>query len=481
MNYQNLQNLLRDRLSEFSRKVEAACAQGLTDLPKLSENLAACLLRELMGFRDLRNLNAEEKKNFPALDLADEKLKIGVQITATASLDKVRDTLETAARHGLHQRYSRILIYVLTRKQNSYSHAALSSAIPNGFAFDPRRDVLDYRDLLAQGVSGSPLSVRRAIDALEAYEKGALQDWDEADFDPPDVQEEVEFNLIEVYPPKTLYLADLIKGSAGGRPKNPRAEARSLAEGIGKKLPSGYEVHERKLVTFHDLESDTNPFRDIYDVGTVTPLTFKEYFRIDVNHERVAKSLLRFVLQEQLHRHKVRWQHEEGLFFFLPEQEGGLLREITWKDKKTSTRTVVKYSPSKKDPTKGGFKHLAFAVDFIEMDAQWFMAIRPDWYFSTNPDYRISPISDKLLKYIKGQELNQDVEQHFRFLCWWLRMLDADDLLSFQHASSVRLSFGTQVAFDSHRYLEDKRWLPPVKTQEQGEEVAALEGLFSDK
>jgi len=68
----------------------------------------------------------------------------------------------------------------------------------------------------------------------------------------------------------------------------------------------------------------------------------------------------------------------------------------------------------------------------------WFMAIRPDWYFSTNPDYRISPISDKLLKYIKGEELNQDVEQHFRFLCSWLRMLEADDLLSFQHASNVR-------------------------------------------
>ncbi len=481
MDYQNLQNLLRDRLSIFSTKVEAACAQGLTDLPKLSETLVGVLLRELMGYRALRNLNDEQKKNFPALDLADDKLGMGVQVTATASLDKVKDTLQTAVRHGLHQKYSRIIVFVLTKKQNSYSSSAIANVVPDGFSFDVRRDILDYRDLLTQGIHASPLSVRRALDALDAYEKGVLQKWDEGDFDPPDVQEQVELNLIQVYEPKTLYVADLLDKSSSGKAKNPRTWARNLAEAIGRKLPSGYEVHEQKLLTFHNLEATSNAFADIYDSGTLTPLTLNEFAHIDVNHERTAKSLLRFTLQEQLHRHRVRWQHEEGLFYFLPETEGRLIREVAWKDKKTSTRTVVKYSASKKDPNKGGFKHLAFAVDFIEIEGQWFMAIRPDWYFSTNPDYRISPISDKLLKYIKSEELNQDVEQHFRFLCSWLRMLEADDLLSFQNAANVHLSFGDQVVFETHPYLEDKRWLPPRKTTEQSEEVAALDGLFSDK
>jgi hypothetical protein len=478
VNYQELQNVLRDRLSSFSRKVGAACAQGLTDLPKLSENVAAALLRELMGFRTLRNLNSEQTKNFPGLDLADDKLKLGVQVTATASLDKVRNTLETAARHHLHDRYSRIVIFVLTEKQNSYSAASLKTVIPDGFEFDPRRDILDYRDLLSQAVTASPLSVRRAIDALDAYEKGALLAWGEADFDPPDVYEEVELNLIEVYPPKRLYVAALVKDASGRRPKNPRSAARALAENLGRKLPSGYEVHERNLVTFHNLEARPNAFTDIYDSGTVTPLAPSEYVRIDSNHERIVKSLLRLTLQEQLYRHKVRWQHEEGLFYFLPEDDGGLIRRICWKDKKSATRTVVIYSASKKDPTKGGFKHLAFAVDFIEISGRWFMTIRPDWYFSTNPDYRVSPISAKLLKYIKGQEVNQDVEQHFRFLCSWIRMLEADDLLSFQHTSQVRLSFGEEVSFNTHRYLDDKRWLPRHKHQEQSEEVTALQGLF---
>jgi hypothetical protein len=274
-------------------------------------------------------------------------------------------------------------------------------------------------------------------------------------------------------------MADLADKSMPKRAKNPRKTLRGVAEQLGRKLPSGFEVHEGKLVTFHNLEITPNAFAGLYDVGTLTPLTLREFARIDENHERVAKSLLRFALQEQLIRHKVRWQHEEGLFFFLPQREGDLIREVSWKDKKSSTRTVVKYSPSKKDPSKGGFKHLAFAVDFLEIDDQWYMAIRPDWYFSANPDYRRSPISEALLKYIKGEEQNQDVEQHFRFLCAWLRMLETDDLLSFQNETKVRLSFGDQVVFENHPYLDDKLWLPPKKAVSvPTEAVAAMGELF---
>jgi len=479
MDYQNLQNELRDRLSAFSRKVEAACAQGLTDLPKLSEDLACALLREIKGYKNLRNLNAEEKKNFPGLDLADDRLRIGVQVTATADLDKVKETLSTVGRHGLQQKYPRVQIFVLTKKQASYSQPALTGVVPDGMTFDVRSDILDFRDLLGDAVHASPIAVKRAIQVLEAYEKGALQHIEAADFDPPDVYEAVQLNLIEVFPPKTLYVADLADRSSLKRAKNARKALRGIAEQLGRRLPSGFEVHETKLVTFRNLEATPNAFTGLYDAGTLTPLTLREFAHIDENHERVAKSLLRFTLQEQLIRHKVRWQHEEGLFFFLPQREGDLIREVSWKDKKSSTRTVVKYSPSKKDPSKGGFKHLAFAVDFLQMDGQWYMAIRPEWYFSTNPDYRRSPISEALLKYIKGEEQNQDVEQHFRFLCAWLRMLEADDLLSFQNEAKAHLSFGDHVVFDTHPYLEDKLWLPPKKAgNTPTEAVAAMGELF---
>ena len=103
----------------------------------------------------------EQKKNYPGLDLEDEKLRIGVQVTATASLDKIKETLQTVARHGLHHKYSRIIVFILTKKQNSYSASAVASVTPDGLNFEVARDILDYRDLLGQGVYASPLSVRR--------------------------------------------------------------------------------------------------------------------------------------------------------------------------------------------------------------------------------------------------------------------------------------------------------------------------------
>ena len=66
MDHQHLQNLLRDRPSPFPAKVEAASAQNPTDLLNWPEDLAAALLRELMGLRNLGNLNAEQQKNHPA-------------------------------------------------------------------------------------------------------------------------------------------------------------------------------------------------------------------------------------------------------------------------------------------------------------------------------------------------------------------------------------------------------------------------------
>jgi len=89
-----------------------------------------------------------------------------------------------------------------------------------------------------------------------------------------------------------------------------------LAEALGKKLPSGYEVHEHKMLTFHNLEETGNAFAGIYDPGTLTPLTSMSTSGSKSITRRVAKSLLRFALQEQLHRHKVRWQHEEGCSSF---------------------------------------------------------------------------------------------------------------------------------------------------------------------
>ena len=56
-------------------------------------------------------------------------------------------------------------------------------------------------------------------------------------------------------------------------------------------------VFGRVLITFHNLEDGDNPFAFLIDEGTVELFQSSDYFDVDVDHERVFKSLLRFSLQ----------------------------------------------------------------------------------------------------------------------------------------------------------------------------------------
>lgn len=474
MHYQSLLTELRARLAALSVQISTSCAQGLTDLPNHAEDLVVGLLRELMGYRNVRNLNAQHGSRFPGLDLADDEKRTGFQVTATSSLDKIKTTLATVLRHRLHEKYPKVIVVVLTEKQTSYSQEAINSLLDGQMQFSGVEDIWDFRDLLQAATHSSPVALRRALDVLDAYERGTLDAFSAADFDPPDVTETVELNLVELYVPRTLYLADLID-----RPRarsDARKHVRTVAESNGVTLPSDYEVYEGKLVTFYDLEESVNPFEGLYDRGTVTTLRPEDFTDVDENQERVFKSLLRFCLQQLLYRQRVHWRYEDKLFFFLPWTDDKLVREEQWTDKKTDKRTVVIYKASKRDPSKGGFRHLAFQVEFLKVGGHWFMAIRPDWYFSTHPNYRPSPIGSDLLKSIKRLETNKSVEQHFRFLSRWLKDVTEGDLLT---ARSAYLSFGDIKTFDTHPALDDGRWLP-VKADATAETVGEFAELLLD-
>ena len=455
MQYQTLHTELRARLASLSAQIAASCAQGLLDLPKHAEQLTVGLLRELLDYRSIRNLNAVERQNFPGIDLADDQKKVGFQITATPTLEKVKETLATVLRHGLHGRYPTVKVVVLSGKQRSYSQAAIDAVLQGNMRFSAVEDILDFEDILRVAATASPIALRRALDVLDAYEHGALDALEAADFDPPAVTEEVELNLVELYFPSTLYIADLLE-----RPKQKRDARKHLrlaADSKGFRIPSDYEIFEGKLLTFHNLEMMPNAFEGLFDRGTLTAIGSKTFARTDENQERVFKSLLRFCLQQNLYQQRVVWNHDDKIFVFMPLTDGKLIREEQWTDKRTGTRTVVLYKASKKDPSKGGYRHLAFQVDFLTSEDRWFMAIRPDWSFTTNPNFRPSPIADELLKGIKRLEINKSVEQHFRFLWKWLRGVTDGDLLT--HGKGF-LSFGELLTFDSHPALDDNRWLP---------------------
>lgn len=453
------------------------------DLHKVSENLVLGVLREIYGWRHLRNLNSTEGKNFPGIDLADDIEGVAIQVTATPTLEKVKSTVETFLKHGFDKRYQRVIVFVLGRKQTSYSQDAIDRAGDGKFRLDANRDILDQSDICSAAAEVEPKQLAAALEVVRAYMRGGVASGlGEEDFNPPaSPPERVNLNLVEVYFPTTLYVADLrtdIEEFKSKRLRNERKMVRKALEMLNLRAPSDYEVSAGQLITFHPLDDTHGPFAQLIELGTVTPLQAREFYGADTDRERIFKSLLRFTLQQKLYKHGVRWKHEDSLFIFVPWAGGDLIREENWVGQRASKRTVYERKLNKKDPNKTFLcKHLAFAVDFVFSVGRWYIAITPDWYFSFGDDFRRSAYADANLSWLKRKEVNSTVGGHFRFLAAWLSALDQDDLFESIKSPAATLSLGETVSFSNHPSLPDDTWLPLRNDSDDGEEGQTV-GLF---
>lgn len=149
MDYQALLHEVKNEFALFVKNIEAAGAMSLFDTHRVAEKIILPLFREIMGWPHLRNLNAEVE-NHPAIDLGDSAERVGIQVSATNDLDKVKTTLDTFFRHKLDAQYDRVIVYVLTHKQNSYKQKAIDKVVAGRMQFDASKDVLDFTDLLKE-------------------------------------------------------------------------------------------------------------------------------------------------------------------------------------------------------------------------------------------------------------------------------------------------------------------------------------------
>jgi hypothetical protein len=470
-------------MSQLSTQVEAASSMQLYDIHKVSENLILGVLRELYGWRHLRNLNATERANFPGIDLADDAAGVAIQVTATPTLDKIKSTIETFLAHGLDKKYQRVVVYVLGRKQTTYSQDAIDRAAKGKFKLDTANDILDHRDVCGVAVDVEPKQLVAALEVVRTYMRGGVaRGLGEEDFNPlTSATERVNLNLVEVYFPSTLYIADLRDDLDALKSKKVRNERKMVREALGSlnlRAPSDYEVSAHQLITFHSLDNTHGPFAQMIELGTVTPLQAREFYGANDDRERVFKSLLRFTLQQKLYKHGVRWMHEDGLFVFVPWADADLLREESWVGQRTSKRRVYERKLNKKDPKKTFLcKHFAFAADFVFSSGRWYVALTPDWYFSFGDDFRRSAYADANLSWLKRKEVNRTVADHFRFLTAWLSALDQEDLFESIKSPASTMSFADVVSFQNHPALPDDRWLPLRDEADDGED-AQTTGLF---
>jgi hypothetical protein len=472
MRQQELLNEARDLLAQFVTRVKGSTAMGHTDINVISEAFLTELLREVFSLPALRNLN-QEKRNFPGLDLADDTAGVGYQVTATPELSKIKDSLQTSLDAGLHAKYPRIRIYILTEKQASYSQAAIDAVTRGRVQFDASRDVQDYRDVL-RACTGLQLNQLERVVALlrNQLSRSGPASGAKGGVNLLTGVESVELNLVPIWFPNTLYIADFVlpnapAGSSGvsrprrRRPLNLRQIVAKDIMNRGFDVPEDFEVHTNQVVSFHDPSAHDSLLRPYVDAGTLTPITPKGYYAAvdDDDQLNVFKSLLRRAFQRQMRQERIHWQEEKHLFFYGPVQKFDE-RMVLWKEERAAMRTVFQKKMKKNKPDEIlTCKHLAFYVDFHLIEDAWYMAITPTWYFSRD-GYRPDGFSAKRISWLKAQENDQQVHTHFRFICHRIREVQEGSLFDGQQSATL-IQIGEAVSFPNHPFIPDQLWKPP--------------------
>ena len=164
MNLKKSQDRINELMSRFRAEIQAAGAMHQTYINRVSENVLVPLLSEIFGHTELKNLNVESS-NFPAIDLGDEKTGTAYQITSTANSKKIKDTLIKFVNHKLYEKYGHLIIYILKEKQKRYQGRGFDEIKQGKFSFDPKIDILDYRDLLRE-ISGFSLEQSRKVEKI---------------------------------------------------------------------------------------------------------------------------------------------------------------------------------------------------------------------------------------------------------------------------------------------------------------------------
>ena len=103
--------------ARFVLEVEGFTALNQYHINIHAESFLIPILNETYGLT-LENLNSTQKKNYPAIDLADFKNRVAFQVTATNSFEKIKHTIETFFKYELNEEFDVfILLYYYFKKR----------------------------------------------------------------------------------------------------------------------------------------------------------------------------------------------------------------------------------------------------------------------------------------------------------------------------------------------------------------------------
>lgn len=146
MNLADIRSRIAYLLALSSKEVETQNAMGQFDINTVAETVFVPIFQIVFNNHNLRDLNLP-RKSFPAVDLGDDDARIAIQVTATPTIDKVKETLRVFLKYQLEKRFDTVKIYILTARRKSYSVTAIGKVTRKRLKFDPKTDIIDASDL----------------------------------------------------------------------------------------------------------------------------------------------------------------------------------------------------------------------------------------------------------------------------------------------------------------------------------------------
>ncbi len=426
-------------IARFKAEVETLNSIGLYDINLHAENVLIPLLNTIYDI-NLVNLNAEEKKNFPAVDLADFKNRISYQVSSTVELSKVEHTVNKFIEHKLETYFDRVVVLLLQKKK-AYSSKSFEKKPFTDIGFNPTDSILDLDDLYKM------INTIISTEKLEAIERLLRSEFADIQIEQRKKRiengyiltepESIYYNMVRVEFSKELYIADVdFEEQELTNRLNEKREEKDLKlkksfkkevlikEGLRVKsqLCNDWILSGNQLITFHNLHAES-PLVEFIDKGTITTIEVESYYSQNDDQLRTYKWLLREVLTDHCYGREMeafRRKKKPYLLRFKNNRKAPRALKTRWIGKKESTKTVIFEVMNKERSHIVCFRHLAFIPLFELINGEWYLIINPTWSFTNPGGYLPSRYESTYAKGIKEQENNQTVYYLFRFLGYFL-------------------------------------------------------------
>lgn len=166
MNRLSYFNYIVEKLSALATTIELRGKLNYLDLHLHSENFYQHFFNELFGW-ELQNLNQAEQ-NAEAIDLIDRKNKIVIQVSATATRQKVESSLAKDL-----SSYDGYTFKFISISRDAGALRSIAFAIPKNLYFNPQTDIYDVGSIL-KFISGLNIEKLKNIyefikEELESY------------------------------------------------------------------------------------------------------------------------------------------------------------------------------------------------------------------------------------------------------------------------------------------------------------------------